>query len=383
MDNTDNNQIKSEDKIAHPDNPESIRREVGIRMSWIVFSALALIFIMVMGLVVFFAFRGVQQLETLEEQTTPPVPDVYSATSDFPFKELTIPYLRERKYEREMSDLAFQNDNGRYASYLTSYKSDGLNINALLTKPLGDMPQGGWPAIVFVHGYIPPSTYQTSGQSYSDYVDYLARNGFIVFKIDLRGHGSSEGEASGAYYSGDYVIDVLNARAALRNLDFVNPEKVGLWGHSMAGNVTFRSFVASDDIPALVIWAGAVYTYDDWQEFGLNDNSYRPPMDDSERQRKRDELFGLYGEFDANSEFWKMVVPVNYLDMVKGAVQLNHSVNDEVVNIEYSRNLSKILDDVKIKNELNEYLVGGHNISGSVFNQAMQNTVRFFNDNLK
>ncbi|EKD86772.1 MAG: Dipeptidylaminopeptidase/acylaminoacyl-peptidase, partial [uncultured bacterium] len=157
----------------------------------------------------------------------------------FPFQEMTIPYLRSRTYESSLGELNQATETSTYVGYLTDYDSDGFKVNGYLTKPKGKEPEGGFPAIVFVHGYIPPENYQTL-ESYSAYIDYLARNGFVVFKIDLRGHGQSEGEPGGGYYSSDYIIDTLNARAALQNLDFVKPEAVGLWGHSMAGNVVSR-----------------------------------------------------------------------------------------------------------------------------------------------
>ena len=299
----------------------------------------------------------------------------------FPFQEMTIPYLRQREYQSSIANLQQVSASSNYTSYLTSYESDGLKINAQLTKPEGEMPEGGWPAIIFVHGYIPPVNYQTLS-SYSSYVDYLASNGFVVFKIDLRGHGNSEGEPGGSYYSADYINDVLNARAALQVSDFVNSSKIGLWGHSMAGNVLLRSLAASPDIPAIVIWAGAVYTYDDLQEFGIDDNSYRPPPSNTERQRKRQELFDTHGQFDSDSTFWRQIVATNYLSDINGAIQINHAVDDPVVSIEYSRNLINILDKTSIVHELNEYPLGGHNMTGSSFNQAMQNTVEFFRENL-
>lgn len=298
-----------------------------------------------------------------------------------PFYELTIPYLRQRKYSSNLGELEKVSEHQNYKSYVTSYDSDGLRINGLLTMPQGERPASGWPAIVFVHGYIPPQNYQTT-QNYVSYVDYIARNGFVVFKIDLRGHADSEGEAGGGYYSSDYIIDTLNASAALASSDFVNPDKIGLWGHSMAGNVIFRSFVAKGDIAAVAIWSGAVYSYIDFQEYSIDDNSYQPPPRDSEQVRKRRELFEKYGQFDAESEFWKQVVPTNYLDGLKGAVQVNHAINDNVVSIQYSRNLMKILDSTSIPHELHEYSSGGHNLTGSTFTQAMQRTVDFFRRNL-
>ncbi|OGE16893.1 hypothetical protein A2858_03130 [Candidatus Daviesbacteria bacterium RIFCSPHIGHO2_01_FULL_36_37] len=297
------------------------------------------------------------------------------APSPFPFEELTIPFLRNKEFKSSLGELKLVSSNGNYTSYLTSYTSDGLKINGLLTKPSGEMPSGGWPAIVFVHGYIPPKTYQTL-EKYTMHVNFLASNGFVVFKIDLRGHGTSEGEAGGGYYSSDYIVDVLNARAALQNSDFVN--KVGLWGHSMAGNVVMRAFAAKPEIPAVVIWAGAVYTYKDLADYGISDNSYQPLPSDSERQRKRQELRNLYGDAKDGNPFWNLVAPTNYLNDLKGALSLNHAVNDDVVSIEYSRNLSRLLNDTLVTHELHEYPNGGHNINGSSFTQAMQNTVEFF-----
>lgn len=366
----------------HQNSIENIKGETRFHISLIIFIAIGIFFLASIFAIGYFLIKSQKSLEQIKNIDNPPTPAVYSAHSELAFKELTIPFLSEREYESSLTSLEEDSNNSNYTSYLTSYTSDGFLVNGLLTRPDGQMPAGGFPAIIFVHGYIPPANYVTTS-NYSAYVDYLARNGFVVFKIDLRGHGNSEGEASGAYYSGDYIVDVLSAKNALSKLDFVNPERIGLWGHSMAGNVTFRSFVADRNIPAIVIWAGAVYTYEDWQEFGLNDNSYRPPEMSSERLRTRRMLFDAHGEFDNESPFWKMVVPTNYLEGLSGAIQLNHAVNDDVVDIGYSRGLAEILENYPgIEFELNEYQSGGHNISGTAFNEAMQSSVRFFEENL-
>lgn len=297
------------------------------------------------------------------------------------FEDLTIPYLRNRKYESQLGELKPYGSGGNYNSYLTHYVSDGLKINGLLTIPKEAKPADGYPAVIFVHGYIAPTIYRTT-EKYMDYVDYLARNGLVVFKIDLRGHGESEGEPGGAYYSSDYVVDTLNARAALQSSEMVNPGKIGLWGHSMAGNVTFRAFVAASDIPAIVTWAGAGYTYADLQKYGIDDDSYRPPTVSSNRQRRREELRRLYGEFSQESEFWRQVTPANYLEGVKGAVQVHHATDDPVVNAAYGQELMRLLDTTPIPHELHEYPSGGHNLSGPAFGEAMRRTVEFFRQHL-
>ena len=300
----------------------------------------------------------------------------------YPFYELTIPALREQSYESELGELEEVSDNGAYISYTTSYESESLTINGLLTKPTGDMPEGGWPAVVFVHGYIPPDQYATISRPYESYVDFIARNGFVVYKIDLRGHGDSDGEATGAYYSAGYVIDTLNAYAALQGSDFVNADRIGLWGHSMAGNVTMRSLAVKKDIPATVIWAGAVYSYKDMAEYGLNDTSYRRPDDDSPRLRMREQIRKLYGEAGDDNLFWREMAPATYLNDINGAIELHHAVDDTVVDVGYSRDLTALLEQTDVPHELFEYQSGGHNITGGSFITAMERTVSFYKEHL-
>lgn len=299
----------------------------------------------------------------------------------FPLRELTILALRERKYKSTLEEKKVIQENGQYTSYLTWYYSDSFKVNGLLTVPTGIMPKGGWPAIVFVHGYIPPKQYVTI-EKYVAYVDYLARSGFIVFKIDLRGNGNSEGESRGAYYSTDYVVDTLNAYAALESSSLVNPKKIGLWGHSMAGNVVMRSFAVKPTIPAAIIWAGVGYSYEDIQKYRINDNSYQRPPGVSPASQSRQRLGGIYGEPNLNHFFWQQLAPVSYLKDMKGAIQIHHAVDDCVVNVGYSRDLVKLLDKTTIKHEYYEYANGGHNIEGYSFNQAIQRTVEFYIVNL-
>jgi len=308
-----------------------------------------------------------------------------------PFRQMSVPYLRSRTYASTLGDLKEYQEEGAYTSYLTSYTSDGLKIKGLLTIPKEDPSTAltlrsgkiiniagkKYPAIVFVHGYIPPDQYETT-QRYVAYVDYLARNGFVVFKIDLRGHGDSEGKAGGGYFGSDYVVDTLNAYSALQHADFVNTNAIGLWGHSMAGNIVLRSLVTKPEIPAAVIWAGAVYSYTDQVKYGLHDTSYHPPSLVNRQNSSRASLFQKIGSPSATSPIWKLIAPTNYLSDLKGAIEIHHAEDDDVVNIGYSRDLISLLDKTNVPHEFYTYPTGGHNIQGESFDLAMQRTVAFF-----
>jgi len=310
-------------------------------------------------------------LRTLEKVVATPYP------TPMPFYEMTIPHLRMQTFDSQLGELKKYSETAEFTSYLTSYSSDGLRINALLTHPKGQEPAGGWPGIVFVHGYVPPSVYRTT-ERYVEYVNYLARNGFAVMKIDLRGHGSSEGDPGGAYYSADYVKDTLNAYSALQKASFVNASQIGLWGHSMAGNILTRAIATKPTIPAAVIWAGAGYTYVDLSQYRLNDQSYRPQPTTNPQSQRRAKIRETYGEPNATSPFWELMAPTNYLSEYKGEIQLHHAIDDSVVSVEYSRNLVNILKETSVPHELFEYQSGGHNITNPNFTPAMRETVAFF-----
>ena len=187
------------------------------------------------------------------------------ATDNFVFDgdRLTIDYLRSLEFPgSELVIQATLAPGVNYARYVAAYQSDGLTILGLLTVPNGDAPTTGWPAIIFNHGYIPPEVYRTT-ERYVAYQDGFARNGYVTFKPDYRGHGFSQGEAVSAYGTPDYAVDVLNATATIKQVDYVDPARIGMWGHSMGGYLTVRAMVTDPDIKVGVIWAGVVASYPD------------------------------------------------------------------------------------------------------------------------
>ena len=325
-------------------------------------------------------------------------PEILSAVDNINPKKrfltsIDIDYLRTIKYgseapviEEELEEVA------NYKRYLVSYESIGNKIYGLLTIPNGEAPEGGFPAIVFEHGYIPPQQYKTT-ERYVAYVDNLARNGFVVFKIDLRGHGESEGIPNGSYFSNGYTVDVINALKSLQKMEQVNKERIGAWGHSMAGNSLLRAMLVTDEIKAGVIWSGAVYSYEDFAKYRLHDSSYVPRETTREEEEERENESSLVmqevrklrenpEEIDFNSEFWKNISLTTNIGYLNHPIQLPHALNDQVVDVGYARDLAKVLEENGKKYEIYEYEEGGHNIESPYFEVATQRTIKFFKKNL-
>ncbi len=270
-----------------------------------------------------------------------------------------------------------------YNRYYAWYESDGLKIYGLLTVPFGEMPPDGWPAIVFNHGYIAPVAYQTT-QRYIAYVDRLASAGYIVYKIDYRGHDQSQGEAHGAYGDPGYTTDMLNALAALQSFPQADPQRIGMWGHSMGSFLTLRAMVISKEIKAGVIWSGVVGSYTDmlccWHhpEMGLPTHTPNPNYHSEWRQ----EWENLYGSPAENPEFWMALSANSYLADLSGPLQIHHDIGDSEVPVKFSQELYQQLLAAGMPVEYYEYPGDDHNLA-NYFNLAMNRTIEFFDRYLK
>lgn len=291
---------------------------------------------------------------------------------------LSIELMRRREYPGSPVTIEQILEPGvNYNRYYASYFSEGMKIYALLTVPNDEKPESGWPVVIFNHGYIPPDVYRTT-ERYVDYVDRIARSGYIVFRSDYRGHDRSEGEANGAYGNPDYTVDVLNAVASMKAYPDADPNRIGMWGHSMGGYITLRSMVIRDDIKVGVIWAGVVASYPD-----LVNRWRRPPSYIPRRVTGwRTTLAEQYGSPEENPVFWDAISANSYLTDLSGPVQLHHGTNDEDVSVEFSATLSQQIQLAGMPVELYTYEGDNHNISNS-FDIAMQRTVQYFDTFLK
>lgn len=302
-------------------------------------------------------------------------PTAGASTTSLP---LQIDAMRAREYPGSDIVIEATLDPGvNYRRYYVSYLSDGLKIYALMTVPDGEKPSTGWPVIIFNHGYIPPTVYRTT-QRYLAYVDQIARNGYIVFKSDYRGHDRSEGTPGGGYTNPNYTIDVLNAVASMKRYPDADPNRIGMWGHSMGGYITLRSLVISPDIKAAVIWAGVVAPYPDlftrWN-WGARNTVAAPGTWVYSLEQQ-------YGSVETNPEFWNSISANAYLKDLNRPIQIHHGTADEEVPIEFSQMLYDEMLAAGQTAEFYTYAGDNHNLSKD-FSLAMQRSVEFFDRYVK
>jgi dienelactone hydrolase len=136
------------------------------------------------------------------------------------------------------------------------YKNKPVQVFAYYSTPEGDAPEGGWPAVVCVHG--------GGGTAFHVWVQEWNSRGFAAISMDLEGHfplrinGEKRGprvptpapgpKRVGVF--GDYdlpmeeqwyyhaVSQVILAHSLIRSFPEVNPEKTGITGISWGGTLT-------------------------------------------------------------------------------------------------------------------------------------------------
>ncbi len=199
-------------------------------------------------------------------------------------------------------------------------------------------------------------------------------------RSDYRGHGNSEGQGN-SYGSNGYTIDVLNAIGSIKKYKDADPNKIGMWGHSMGGHITLRAMVVSRDIKAGVIWAGVVASYPDlltkWRRAGIT-----PFPTSSSRGGWRQGFIKQYGTPAENPTFWNSISANSYLADISGPLQLHHGTADHSAPHEFSETLSEQMKKAGKDVELYIYPGDGHDIPNN-FGITMERSVKFFDKYLK
>lgn len=153
---------------------------------------------------------------------------------------------------------------------LASFASDDLTQYALILWPKGHTPEGGWPLLVFNHGFHPDPLQHgvidgkdaRPGAYYWKTVQAYAHSGYVVVAPDYRGHNNSEG----AEYTQRknpllwYTRDSINAFKLARQLPAINTRRCYMMGHSMGGPITQSAILAlGDALAAASIWSGSAH----------------------------------------------------------------------------------------------------------------------------
>lgn len=291
-----------------------------------------------------------------------------TATPD-PYYSWSNDYLRSRTYGGgQIEFLEVLDQNALFTRYLIRYPSDGLSIYGFANIP---NEEGRYPILIALHGYIDPAVYTTLDYT-TRYADALAGAGYIVLHPNLRGYRPSD-DGENLFRVG-MAIDVLNLIALvqsksggmdpLRNAD---PSSIGLWGHSMGGGISTRVLTVSQAVKAAVLYAAMS---------GDEEKNYAAIREWSGQMRGIEEL-------NVPVEALARISPMYFFENIGAAVSIHHGRADELVPMSWSVTTCERLTMLGKRVECFYYDNMPHTFYGQGEEQFIQNTVDFFNRELK
>jgi dienelactone hydrolase len=163
--------------------------------------------------------------------------------------ELLRPQEPKKPYPYNEENVVFEN------------KKAGIKLAGTLTYPKS---KGKFPAVILVTGSGQQDRNESIGGHKPFWIiaDYLTRNGIAVLRVDDRGIGGSTGNFNQSTTI-DFAEDALEGISFLKSRKEINPNKIGIIGHSEGGIIAPLAASMSSDVAFIVSMAGVIINFED------------------------------------------------------------------------------------------------------------------------
>lgn len=303
----------------------------------------------------------------------------------------TIEGLRQHDYQGGKIHIRTTlSENDKFTTSLIDYPSDGLTITGVMQIPLGEGP---FPVILLNHGFFSRGVYN-SGDGTDRAAAFLAEHGYITLASDYRSWGASDVGPS-FFYSG-LAIDTINLINAVPSIEQADPQRIGMWGHSMGGGVTMKVLTIDSRIKAAVLYSPVSADFADIIErwgpgcfgdvaqgeliVGCNSSDVIPG--DLPRN-----LQDAYRFVASDAEMLQKASPFYHLEYVNVPVQIHYGTEDgkflSGTPPQWSVKITQGLRDAGKQAEMYQYEGEGHSFIGQPWFDFMTRTLRFFDRYVK
>lgn len=188
------------------------------------------------------------------------------------------------------------------------------------------------PAIIWIHGSGADQNYLAWHPGYYRMYYavsvYLAQQGYVILSPDYRGSsGYSRDWATGASrdLGGGETQDVNGGADYLKTLDYVDPNRIGVWGLSYGGFMTMQSILTDPKLFQCAIEVAGVGDWETWTTGGMilgrlgetpvtDPSLYDRSAPAKHLDRLETPLMVLAGTNDANVPFWETLKVLDSLE---------------------------------------------------------------------
>jgi dipeptidyl-peptidase-4 len=224
-----------------------------------------------------------------------------------------------------------------------------VELNGWMIKPPDFDENKEYPVLMYVYGG-PGSQTVSNEWGYFNYMWYqmLAQQGYIIVSVDNRGTGGRGRDFRAVTYAdlGKYeTIDQIDAARYLGELDYVDEDRIGIWGWSYGGYMTSLCLTKGEGVFKMGI---AVAPVTNWRFY---DTIY------TERYLKRPQENAA--GYDDNS-------PINFADKLQGSYLVVHGGADDNVHLQNTMEWVNALVRANKQFDMFIYPNKNHSIAGGV-----------------
>jgi len=199
---------------------------------------------------------------------------------------------------------------------------DGLKIPAILYKPRAIAADAKLPALVVVHGGPTGQWFR----GFDPYAQFLVDLGYVVIEPNIRGstgYGVQFRDMALKDWGGADLEDVAHAANYLTGLPYVDAQRIGVFGGSYGGYMTFMAATKKPDLwKAAVAWVGITDLH----------RLYAGSMEHFKYYLRQQ-----MGNPDTNADLWRERSAINFADKLRARLLIVHGVNDPRCPIEQAR----------------------------------------------
>ena len=190
------------------------------------------------------------------------------------------------------------------------------------------------PMVMLLHGFASKKEYEL----FTILADKLEKSNIASIRFDFNGHGQSEGRFEDMTVLNE-IEDAERVYDYVRNLDYVDPEKISVAGHSQGGVVSsmLAGELGAGKIYKVVLFAPAAVLRDDsirGNVFGVNYDAANPP-----------ETVKIFRGLNLGRNYILTAQPLKIYETAEkftGPVCLIHGTGDRIVPYTYSERYNKI-----------------------------------------